>query len=556
MYSITNKKLGILGGGQLAMMLIDAGRRIGITDIIVLDPNPKCSAASIGAKQIVGSYQDEDKIMELAKQVDVITIDIENVNAEALIKLEDMCNEGSFENNKSVDIYPEPRVIRDIQDKWIQKERIASHYFKDVIFTELILDQKFIPYKYRYYNFMENKTHHIGKFVLKTKKGGYDGKGVWILNSVKEMQEIMEKYNMKEDEVFIEDFIEIEKELAIVAMWCLDIDTFIHYPIVETVQKNGVCTKTICPTPLTLKQRNTIIQITKSLLNVYDTEGVFGFEFFLGKNGKIYLNEVSPRVHNTGHYTIEGTNCSQFELHLRAIMGLPFPDEIRLTNDTCVMMENIFAPTEMDSGTMTKLETGLHLYNKAYNNGDETAHKAGRKIGHRTYFPTLENVPYPLVYIVMGSISDLPYMKPAIDLLNKYSIKCKIDVVSAHRSPKWMFEFGENIRSQCAKVVIAAAGGAAHLPGMLAAITTLPVIGVPIPTKNLGGQDSLLSIVEMPNGVPVATVGIGKSQNAAILALRILGASDILDKIKKENEEKVKTQRLDLSLSTLKRFLT
>jgi 5-(carboxyamino)imidazole ribonucleotide mutase len=148
----------------------------------------------------------------------------------------------------------------------------------------------------------------------------------------------------------------------------------------------------------------------------------------------------------------------------------------------------------------------------------------------------------------MGSISDLPIMEPCIELLKNNNIKVQVDIVSAHRSPKWLYEFGDNIESWCGRVIIAGAGGAAHLPGMLASLTNIPVIGVPVPTSNLGGQDSLYSIVQMPDGVPVATVGIGKSKNAAILAMKILNMKDELNDITWKNEKKVDNQRDELHL--------
>ena len=149
----------------------------------------------------------------------------------------------------------------------------------------------------------------------------------------------------------------------------------------------------------------------------------------------------------------------------------------------------------------------------------------------------------------MGSSSDYKTMEPAIELLKYYSIPHKVDVVSAHRSPEWMFEFGKNIESWCCKVIIAAAGGAAHLPGMMASLTPIPVIGVPVPTQNLGGQDSLLSIVQMPDGVPVATVGIGKAKNAAILAAKIMGLDDVSNDIMRKNRKKVFNQRSTYPIS-------
>ena len=130
------------------------------------------------------------------------------------------------------------------------------------------------------------------------------------------------------------------------------------------------------------------------------------------------------------------------------------------------------------------------------------------------------------VAIIMGSDSDWPVMEEAAKALDSFGISYTADVVSAHRMPEEMVEFAKNAASKGYKVIIAGAGGAAHLPGMVASLTTLPVIGVPVSLKNLEGMDSLLSIVQMPAGIPVATVGIDNAKNAGILAARIIGSSD------------------------------
>jgi 5-(carboxyamino)imidazole ribonucleotide mutase len=144
----------------------------------------------------------------------------------------------------------------------------------------------------------------------------------------------------------------------------------------------------------------------------------------------------------------------------------------------------------------------------------------------------------PLIGVVMGSDSDWPTMKQAVDILEEFGVPFEKRVVSAHRTPDDMANYGKEARNRGIRIIIAGAGGAAHLPGMLASHTTLPVIGVPIQTSALGGVDSLYSIVQMPNGIPVATVAIGKAQNAGLLALRILGSSDESISKKLENYHK------------------
>jgi len=145
----------------------------------------------------------------------------------------------------------------------------------------------------------------------------------------------------------------------------------------------------------------------------------------------------------------------------------------------------------------------------------------------------------PLIGVLMGSDSGWPTMKEAAEILDEFNIQYEKKVVSAHRTPDLMARYGKEAGDRGIKIIIAGAGGAAHLPGMLSAYTTLPVIGVPVKTSALGGLDSLYSIVQMPNGVPVATVAIGKAKNAGLLALRMLGIydRDISDKLQKYSDK-------------------
>ena len=157
------------------------------------------------------------------------------------------------------------------------------------------------------------------------------------------------------------------------------------------------------------------------------------------------------------------------------------------------------------------------------------------------------------VGIIMGSKSDLPVMQDAIDILKDFNIKHEVDIVSAHRTPKKMMDYAQSADKKGLKVIIAGAGGAAHLPGMIASITPLPVIGVPIKSSNsIDGWDSVLSILEMPGGVPVATVALNGAKNAGILAAQIIATNDykILKKVsqyKKLLEDKVKSSIKDLN---------
>jgi 5-(carboxyamino)imidazole ribonucleotide mutase len=139
----------------------------------------------------------------------------------------------------------------------------------------------------------------------------------------------------------------------------------------------------------------------------------------------------------------------------------------------------------------------------------------------------------PLIGIIMGSDSDLPTMREAIVVCAEFGIECEVEIVSAHRTPDRMVDYAKTAHLRGLKVIIAGAGGAAHLPGMVASLTPLPVVGVPVQTKALGGVDSLYSIVQMPGGIPVATVAIGNAKNAGLLAIRMLANHDaaLLDQV-------------------------
>lgn len=162
----------------------------------------------------------------------------------------------------------------------------------------------------------------------------------------------------------------------------------------------------------------------------------------------------------------------------------------------------------------------------------------------------------PIVAVIMGSLSDWPTMKEATDVLTAFNIPYDHQILSAHRTPEEMRDFALNARARGIKIIIAGAGGAAHLPGMTAAYTTLPVIGVPILSKTLQGVDSLLSIVQMPKGIPVATVAIGNAANAALLAIQILSIEDTTLALKIEkfrNNQTIQVQKMNMQLKRIKK---
>lgn len=316
--------------------------------------------------------------------------------------------------------------------------------------------------------------------------------------------------------------------------------------------------------------------------------GVFGVEMFLLEDDEILLCEVACRIHNSGHYTIEACAISQFEAHLRSILELPIPAKSLEIREPAIML-NILGGSTPDSHlqvaerALSIPNASIHLYGKG-------AGRPGRKMGHITVTaPTMNeaeaaiqplidfteskstqhtNILYkqpnsqslsssnaqPTIGVVMGSDSDLKTLVPGLKLLKEYfGIQPEVSIASAHRTPDFMAEYANTAASRGIKVIIAAAGGAAHLPGMTAAYTSLPVIGLPVKGSSLDGVDSLYSIVQMPRGVPVATVGINNSINAALLAVRILGAFDAgVQKKVDEYAKSAKSENLELKGVKLK----
>jgi len=310
-------------------------------------------------------------------------------------------------------------------------------------------------------------------------------------------------------------------------------------------------------------------------------------EMFLLEDGSLLINELAPRPHNSGHYTIEACPTSQYEAHIRAITGLPLQSDSGslATPSTNAIMLNLIGPSYLKiakEALSTKGAT-VHLYGKTVANLE-------RKMGHLTIVagsmseaefqvaplvqlydrekrgitgvvPKPQKHYYdfekPLIAIIMGSDSDLPVMKAGAEILKKFDVEFEVTIVSAHRTPERMATFAKQARARGLKAIIAGAGGAAHLPGMVAAMCTLPVIGVPVKGSTLDGVDSLHSIVQMPRGVPVATVAINNSTNAALLALRIISAEDSIvgrqtrSKLQKyandmESEVNVKIKQLEI----------
>ncbi|KAI9775834.1 MAG: phosphoribosylaminoimidazole carboxylase ade2 [Candelina submexicana] len=518
-------KVGVLGGGQLGRMLMESANRLNIQMSILDTKNAPAKQISAHDNHIVGHFNEGEGIRKLAEKCDVITAEIEHVDTYALEKVAE-----------DVRVEPSWKSIRIIQDKFQQKEFLKRRGVPMVEHRELKKNS-------------EGELRGIGeelgyRLMLKSKTQAYDGRGNYVVRSSEDISAALEA--LGDRPLYAEKWVTFKMELAVMVIKSKDgVQSF---PTVQTVQEDSICKLVYAPAPNVSDAINQKAQeLARKAVSAFDGRGVFGVEMFLLEDDTLLLCELASRVHNSGHYTIEACPLSQFDAHLRAILDLPIPPESLVPRQPAIML-NILGGTTPDSHlqvaerALSIPNASLHMYSK----GDG---RPGRKMGHITVtaatmyeaelhirplielttskpLPPLQTPPSRIA-VMMGSDSDRETLRPGLELLeDSFGLEVCVDITSAHRTPSYMAECASSAASQGVKVIIAAAGGAAHLPGMVAAQTTLPVIGVPVKGSCLDGMDSLLSIVQMPRGVPVATVGINNSINAAILAARILGATD------------------------------
>jgi phosphoribosylaminoimidazole carboxylase len=310
-------------------------------------------------------------------------------------------------------------------------------------------------------------------------------------------------------------------------------DEVLSYPTVETVQEDSICKLVYAPARNVSDKINEEAQaLARKAVAAFEGKGAFGVEMFLLEDNSLMLCEIASRIHNSGHYTIEGCALSQFDSHIRAILDLPIPAKSLEIRQPSIML-NIIGGSAPDTH-LKAAEAALSIPNAAIHLYSKGAAKPGRKMGHITVTaatmheaetmiqplidvvddiraqrtdiktkaqPSGPSKPAPQVAVVMGSDSDLKTLVPGLKLLENYfGIEPAVEITSAHRTPDYMAEYAAEAASRGIKVIIAAAGGAAHLPGMAAAHTALPVIGVPVKGSSLDGVDSLYSIVQMPRG--------------------------------------------------------
>ncbi|WCJ31611.1 phosphoribosylaminoimidazole carboxylase putative / AIR carboxylase putative [Euphorbia peplus] len=345
--------------------------------------------------------------------------------------------------------------------------------------------------------------------------------------------------------LYVEKWAPFIKELAVIVARGRD-NSILCYPVVETIHKENICHIVKAPADVPCNVKKLATDVAYKAIESLEGAGVFAVELFLTNDGQILLNEVAPRPHNSGHHTIESCYTSQYEQHLRAVVGLPLGDPSMKT--PAAIMYNILGEDEGEAGFRLAhklIARALDIPGASVHWYEKSEMRKQRKMGHITIVgPSLGIVEArlnsilneegsdnlsavaPRVGIIMGSDSDLPVMKDAARILDMFGVPHEVRIVSAHRTPEMMFSYASSARQRGVQIIIAGAGGAAHLPGMVASLTPLPVIGVPVRGSSLDGMDSLLSIVQMPRGVPVATVAINNATNAGLLAIRILGVGD------------------------------
>jgi phosphoribosylaminoimidazole carboxylase len=526
---VDNRKVGVLGGGQLGRMLIEAANRLNI-QVNVLD-TAASPAKQISAHDghIEGSFKDAAAVKQLASISDVVTVEIEHVDTQML---EEVASQ--------VIVEPSWKTLRIIKDKYAQKQYIKEHGVDVADSIDLegkgAEGLKAVGSEYGY------------PFMLKSKTEAYDGKGNFVVKTEEDVDAAIKA--LGDRPLYAERWADFRLELAVMVVKTKD--GVLTFPTVETVHEDSICKLTYSP-PRNVSESTAqrAQDLAKKAIGAFEGKGVFGVEMFLLKDDTLLINEIAPRPHNSGHYTIEACPISQYDAHLRAILDLPIPASGLRLREPSIML-NILGGATPDSHiqvankALESPNASVHLYGKG-------AARPGRKMGHITITaPTLEAAEQemqplidfvdaqkgkplgprtdtklaPLVAVIMGSDSDLPVLRAGLEILEKLEIPFTTRITSAHRTPDWLREFSKSASSTSLKVIIGAAGGAAHLPGMCASWTTLPVIGLPVKATHMDGWDSLVSMTQMPRGEPVATVGINNSTNAALLAVRILGADD------------------------------
>jgi len=361
--------VGIIGGGQLARMTAVAAYRLGI-NIAILDPDVDSPASQIVQKRVVGSLNDISMLRELAETSDLITLENEFVDAPLLEQIESI--------GKAV--YPTSKTVGLIQDKLTQKESLAANAinvprFERVSGTDEIIDT----------------GNRLGwPLILKVRRNAYDGRGNELISGPDEVRFAWNNLNGDSQNLMAEEFVKFDKELAVMVVRNREGIT-VAYPVVETIQKEHICHIVKAPAQISVDISKNAANMAKSSIEAIGGVGVFGVEMFLLEDGRVMINEIAPRPHNSGHYTIEACFTSQYENHLRAILGYPL-GSTEMVKPAAVMV-NLLGNRQGDSIVQGIDEAlmisgvNLHVYSKRTT-------RPNRKMGHVTVLG--QNIDEPL----------------------------------------------------------------------------------------------------------------------------------------------------------------
>lgn len=359
------RRVGVVGGGQLALMLGEAARGLGAPAFTVLDPTPDCPAAPVATRQIVAAFDDPAGLRQLATTSDVLTFEIELAGAPVLAELA----------TAGVDVQPTPATLAIIQDKLRQKEHLAALGVPVAPFCAVTEPTE---------DGVAAVAATLGyPLILKARRGGYDGRGNALARGPGDVAAALAR--LGDRLLYAEAVIPFVRELAVMAARTPG-GTVVTYPVVETMHARHICDVTIAPAPISAVATERATVAARQAIAGLAGAGVFGVEMFVDAADTILVNEIAPRPHNSGHYTIEGCRTSQFTQHLRAIMGLPLgPTDLAAP---CVVMVNILGTNQeprpaAPAGTAAAAALGghVHWYGKHESRFD-------RKMGHITVLGT------------------------------------------------------------------------------------------------------------------------------------------------------------------------
>jgi len=290
--------LGVVGGGQLGRMIGEAVAPLGV-DIIVLDPTPGCPASPVVSDQIVAGFDDPEGIRELASRADALTFEIELADP-------DLMAEAAAEHD--VPVHPDPDTLRTIQDKLVQKEALVDAGIPVPEFVAVATAEG-----------LERVVEEYGGVMLKAREGGYDGRGNVPVDEPADAADALDEIG---GAAMAEEFLDFKREIAVMGLKGADGETR-TYPVTETIHREEILRESVAPARTDDAVVAEAESVARDVLDVLDGRGVFGIELFETRDGEVLVNEIAPRPHNSGHWTIEGARTSQFENHVRAVLGWP-----------------------------------------------------------------------------------------------------------------------------------------------------------------------------------------------------------------------------------------